>query len=119
MNRIIFGLLTFVVISTPASAKYITGLNGPGVEVTRVFIHQSGAISLYISGEVDNLDNCTSTYRVYIPQDVPGKDQMLTVALTAHSTGKKIGLHGSGCSTTAFWGGTVDVPIVNNLWILK
>jgi hypothetical protein len=107
------------ILSTALQAKYITSLGGPGVEITRVFIHSSGAISLNISGQVDNLDQCTSSSRVYIPHDVAGKDQMLSTALTAFATGQKVGFHGSGCNTTAFWGGTVDVPIVNNMWVSK
>ncbi|MFL0800359.1 MAG: hypothetical protein K6L80_07930 [Agarilytica sp.] len=117
MNKIFFGILLSMAISFPAQAKYITHLSGPGVDVTRVFVHQSGAVSIYISGEVANLDECTSTFRVYIPETVAGKDAMLSVALMAHASGRKIGMHGSGCSTTQFWGGTVDVPIVNNLWV--
>lgn len=119
MYKAIVSLLALIIISPSVSAKYITPLNGPGVEITRVFVHDTGAISLYISGTVDNLDNCTSTFRVFIPHDLAGKDEMLTVALTAHTTGKKIGLHGSGCSTTNFWGGTVDVPIINSLWMFQ
>ncbi len=107
--------LTFICL--PSYAKYITPLNGPGVDVSRVFVHKSGAISLYISGSTQNLDQCTGTNRVYIPEAVQGKEAMLSVALMAYATGKKIGMHGSGCSTTAFWGGTTDVPIVDNLWL--
>ncbi len=117
MKQLILGIILIMIVSTTAYAKYITPLNGPGVEVTRVFIHTQGGISLYISGEVINLDGCTKTYRVYIPETVIGKDAMLSVALTAKTSGKKIGIHGSGCGTTPFWGGTVDVPIVNNLWM--
>lgn len=113
------GLLLAVLISVPAQAKYITPLNGPGVEITRYFVHKNGSISLYISGEVVNLDECTSTYRVYISHDLPGKEAMLSAALAAFASGKKIGVHGSGCSTTAFWGGTVDVPLVDNLWVFN
>ena len=87
------------------------------MDVTRVFIHESGAVSIYISGDVVNLDKCTSTFRVYIPETLESKDSMLSVALMAYASGKKIGIHGSGCRTTPFWGGTVDVPIVNNLWV--
>ena len=101
------------------SAAYITKLSTHGVEITKFFTHESGAVSLYISGNVDNLDNCTSTFRVYIPHDLPGKDAMVSLALTAFVSGKKVGFHGSGGSTTHFWGGTVDVPIVNNMWIVK
>ena len=117
MKKLISGVILGMIVSGSAYAKYITPLNGPGVEVTRVFIHENGGISLYISGATQNLDQCTSTFRVYIPHTVAGKDAMLSVALTAKASGKKIGIHGSGCSTTSFWGGTVDVPIVNNLWM--
>ncbi len=92
-------------------------MGGPGVEITKILAHESGAVSLYISGPVQNLDQCTSTFRVYIPSDIPGKGAMLSTALMAFASGRKIGIHGSGCSTTVFWGGTVDVPIVNNLWV--
>jgi hypothetical protein len=119
MNKKILILFTCMVVSTNVFAKYITQLNTQGVEITKFFTHQSGAVSLYISGTVENLDQCTSTFRVYIPHDLPGKDVMISTALAAFSSGKKVGFHGSGCSTTSFWGGTVDVPIVNNMWIVK
>ena len=111
------GIILLLGISVSVNAKYVTPLDGPGVDVSRVFIHENGAVSIYISGDVVNLDECTSTFRVYIPETVEGKDAMLSVALMAYASGKKIGVHGSGCSTTPFWGGTVDVPIVNNLWV--
>ena len=117
MKNIIIGIFITSLMSMPAYAMYVTPLAGPGVDVTRVFIHKSGAVSIYISGDTQNLDKCTSTFRVYIPETVAGKDAMLSVALMAHASGKKIGIHGSGCSVTQFWGGTVDVPIVDNLWV--
>lgn len=117
MKKLFISALIAFAIALPLQAKYITPLSGPGVEITRVFIHRTGAISLYISGETENQDKCTSTYRVYIPHDLPGKDLMLSIALTAKASGQKVGFHGSGCSTTAFWGGTVDVPIVDNMWM--
>jgi len=116
MKKILIGFFIALTMSSSAQAKYVTSLAGPGVEITRVFIHQSGAISLYISGETLNLDNCSSTFRVYIPQDLPSKDAMLSVALAAKATGQKVGFHSSRCGTTAFWGGTVDVPIIDNMW---
>ena len=100
-----------------AEAKYITALNGQGVLIERVFVHESGAISIYIAGELKNLDNCTATFRVYIPPTATAKDEMLSLALFAYASGKRVGFHGSGCSTTSFWGGTQDVPIVNNMWV--
>tara|TARA_R110002060_G_scaffold29939_2_gene40385 strand:- start:3320 stop:3679 length:360 start_codon:yes stop_codon:yes gene_type:complete len=119
MYKKILMLLVCVVASSSLCAKYITNLGTQGVEITKYFVHSSGAVSLYISGTVDNLDQCTSTFRVYIPHDLPGKNLMVSTALAAFSSGKKVGFHGSGCSTTAFWGGTVDVPIVNNMWVVK
>jgi hypothetical protein len=119
MNKKILILVTCLIASTNVAAKYITQLNTQGVEITKFFTHQSGAVSLYISGTVANLDQCTSTFRVYIPHDLAGKDVMVSTALAAFASGKKVGFHGSGCSTTSFWGGTVDVPVVNNMWIVK
>ncbi len=104
-------------LSTSLFAAYVTPLNGPGVDITRVFSHENGALTLYISGDVQNLDQCTATYRVHIPHDIAGRDTIVSTALTAFASGKKIGLHASHCSTTPFWGGTVDVPIINNLWV--
>ncbi|MFP3349949.1 hypothetical protein R0K04_00880 [Pseudoalteromonas sp. SIMBA_153] len=116
MNKIY--LVFFIMIfNTSVNAKYVTSLSGPGVEITKFFTHGNGAVSLYISGPVKNLDQCSSTFRVFIPHDLPGKDVLVSAAMMAFSSGKKVGFHGSGCSTTVFWGGTVDVPIINNLWI--
>ncbi|MCG7560816.1 MULTISPECIES: hypothetical protein [Pseudoalteromonas] len=119
MKKKLLVLFTCMLASTSAFGKYITHLNSSGVEITRFFTHENGAVSLYISGAVDNLDECTSTFRVYIPHDLPGKNIMVSSALAAFASGKKVGFHGSGCRTTSFWGGTQDVPIVNNMWIIK
>ena len=91
----------------------------PGVEITKYFTHEAGGITLYISGDVINSDNCPATYRVYIPHDLVGRDSLASAALTAFISGKKIGLHASGCQTTYFWGGSEQVPIINNLWVFK
>lgn len=115
--KYVLTIIILAIFSVGTNAKYVTSLGGPGVEITRFFTHQNGAVSLYISGPVLNSDECTSTFRVYIPHDLPGKDTMVSAAMMAFVSGKKIGLHGSGCSTTRFWGGTVDVPIINNLWV--
>ena len=105
-------------LSISAQSEYITPLDGPGVEIIKVFIHKSGAVSLYISGAVVNLDRCTATSRIYIPHDLAGKDAMLSTALMAFASDNKIEAHGSGCSATVFRGGRTDVPIVDNLWVL-
>lgn len=116
MKKILICLMLFLVV-TPTYAKYITALYGGGVSIERVFVHESGAVSIYINGGIVNLDQCTSTFRVYIPATAKAKDEMLSLALFAYASGKRVGFHGSGCSTTPFWGGTQDVPVVNNMWV--
>lgn len=119
MKRYPLVLLCVVMLSCPiVHAKYVTPLNGPGVEITRFFAHEGGSLTLYISGNIQNLDQCNTTYRVYIPSDTPGIDAMTAAALMAYASGRKIGLHASGCSTTPFWGSSGgEVPIINNLWV--
>ncbi|OLF75145.1 hypothetical protein AWH60_11000 [Pseudoalteromonas haloplanktis] len=80
-------------------------------------LYFAGLISKQLSQPVKNLDQCSPTFRVFIPHDLPGKDVLVSAAMMTFSSGKKVGFHGSGFSTTVFWGGTVDVPIINNLWI--
>lgn len=116
MKKFLICLMLFLATSS-AHAKYITALNGAGVSIERVFVHESGAVSIYISGDIVNLDQCTSTFRVYIPPTAIAKGEMLSLALFAYASGKRVGFHGSGCSTTPFWGGTQDVPVVNNMWV--
>jgi len=112
-------VLILLMVSSVVHSKYVTLLNGPGVEITRVFSHTSGAVTLYISGTVVNLDQCNTTYRVYIPHDIAGHDTMVSTALMAYASGKKVGMHASGCNTTAFWGASGgQVPIIDNLWTL-
>jgi hypothetical protein len=110
-------LLFSLIASASSFAKYVTYLSDPGVEITKFFTHSNGAVSLYITGETRNLDECTSTFRVYIPHDLDGRQNLVSAALMAFASGKKIGLHASHCGTTTFWGGTVDVPIIDNLWV--
>lgn len=114
-----FLAILLVAISQSTFAQYFTPLNGPGVEITKVFSHTSGALSLIIEGAVENRDGCAGVSRVYIPHDLAGSQTIVSTALMAFASGKKIGLYASACKTTAFWGGTVDVAIVNNLWVFK
>lgn len=114
-----FVVVILVAISQSAFAQYFTPLNGPGVEISKVFSHTGGAISLIIEGAVENRDGCTGVSRVYIPADLVGHQVMVSTALMAFASGKKIGLYASACKTTEFWGGEVDVAIVNNLWVFK
>lgn len=43
---------------------------------------------------------------VYIPPTATAKDEMLSLALFAYASGKRVGFHDSGCSTTLFGGST-------------
>jgi len=73
----------------------------------RVFVHESGAVSIYISGDIVNLDQCTSTFRVYISPTATAKDEMLSLALFAYASGKRVGFIekvGSGLSSCLFVG---------------
>lgn len=119
MKVIVFIALTLILFSVGVSAKYITKQNTSGVEIDSYFAHSNGAVSLIISGSVENLDECTSATRVYIPHDIPGKELLVSVSLSAFMSGKRVGFHGSGCGTTPFWGGSIDVPIVDNMWVIK
>ncbi len=113
---IVLGFITLLFVGG-AQAKYFTPLNGPGVEITRYFTHSGGGVTLYISGSVQNLDKCAVTDRVHLKGDLPGHKAMVSAALAAFVSGKKIGMHASGCEQIPFWGGGTMTPIINNLWV--
>ncbi len=117
----IFNLLVALFITSGASGQYFTPLGGPGVQVTRFFTHSGGGVTLYISGEVKNLDDCPVTTRVHLKGDLPGHQNMISAALMAFASGKRIGLHASGCEYIPFWGGSGggQVPVINNLWVFE
>ncbi len=106
-------------IASQVQAKYFTALNGPGVKITQYFTHSGGGITLYISGDVLNQDNCAITNRVHLKGDLPGHKNMVTAALAAFAAGNTIGLHASGCEVIPFWGGGQMTPIISDLWVFK
>lgn len=109
--------LTFSFIS---NAKYFTNYHSIGVEITRIHNHSNGAVTLIISGDVDNLDQCAVTTRVHLKGDLDGHKQMAASAMLAFASGKKVGLHASGCEIIPFWGASGGLtPVINNLWLLK
>jgi len=114
-------LFVLVLILAPvySQAKYFTPLDGPGVTITRFFTHSGGGVTLYISGSVQNLDGCPVTNRVHLKGNLEGHKNMVSAALMAYASGKKIGLHAQGCELIPFWGtsGGGAVPIINNLWV--
>ncbi|TQV86923.1 hypothetical protein [Aliikangiella coralliicola] len=101
-----------------ANAKYFTDYNA-GVTITRIHVHSGGGITLHISGAVKNLDGCAVTDKVHLKGNLAGHQNMLSHAMMAFTTGKKVGLHASGCEVIPFWGGGLMTPIIDNLWVFK
>ena len=58
--------------------------------------------------------------QTFMPANMAGKDAMST-ALTAFTTGKKIGIYDSGCDVTPSGAvkGRDDVATVSHLWIFS
>lgn len=107
-------------ISFKGNAAYFTPLDGPGVTIVKMHFHDQGGVTLHISGEVLNSDDCPVTSRVHIPKELPGLNNMLSASLMAYTTGKRIGIHLSGCESIPFWGaGGGLTPIVQNLWVFS
>ncbi|AQW61489.1 MULTISPECIES: hypothetical protein [Vibrio] len=113
-------LMLFSISPLTSNAKYFTALNSEGVEITRIHNHANGGLTLYISGSIVNLDNCTVTSRVHLKGDLKGHDNMVSAALMAFATGKRIGLHASGCEIIPFWGTSGGLtPVISDLWVLN
>ena len=99
------------------AAGYLTDLNMPEVTITKVFSHQNGAVTLFVSGIPANPDSCNDITHVHIKADNLGLKNIAASALTAFAAGKKVGLYTSGCEIIPFWGGTNTRPIITDLWI--
>ena len=113
-------IIVLLFLSSSAFADYFTPLDGPGVTIVKMHFHDQGGVTLHISGAVQNLDDCSVASRVHIPKDLSGLNNMLSASLMAYTTGKKIGLHVSGCESIPFWGsGGGLTPIVKNLWVFN
>lgn len=103
-----------------SNAKYVTALNSEDVEITRINNHVNGGLTLYISVSMVNLDNCTVTSRVHLKGNLKGHDNMVSAVLMAFATGKRIGLHASGCEIIPFLGTSGDLtPVISDLWVLN
>lgn len=101
---IIASIVTLLTYPFITNAKYFTNYHSVGVEITRIHNHYNGAVTLIISGDVDNLDQCAVTTRVHLKGDLEGHNQMVASAMLAFAAGKNIGLHASGCEIIPFWG---------------
>lgn len=114
-SLLILGLLC---MSHAASAAgYLTSLNNPEATITSVFTHAEGHVTLIVSGITLNPDECGDLGLVHIQADLPGHKNLVSAALTAFASGKKVGLYSTGCEIIPFWGGTSTRPVIHNLWI--
>ena len=107
--------LFFVMLLFPVagySSGYLTPL-GTGVEIHKIHAHPTGAITLWVNGAgIANPDNCGSTNLVHI-EATGGYETLVSMALTAYVSGKKIGLWSTQCSTIPFLGGADNLPDSN------
>ena len=99
--------------------EYLTDLNGPGVTIKQYFVHNGGGLSLILNENITKPSSCNVTSHVYIKPDTVGYNVMVSAALAAFAAGKPIGLHGDGCETVPFWGGSNTRPIVTDLWVFQ
>ncbi|KZY41288.1 hypothetical protein A3757_17995 [Oleiphilus sp. HI0117] len=99
--------------------EYLTDLSGPGVTIKRYFVHKNGGLSLILNENVPKNSECNVKNHVYIKPDINGQSLMTSAALAAFASGKAIGLHGDGCETIPFWGGSSTRPIVTDLWVFE
>lgn len=115
MKRLAFLLTLFFPISG-LSAGYLTPL-GTGIDIHKVHAHPDGAITLWIEqSSISNPDGCGRTGLVHI-KAAGGYETLVSMVLTAYTSGKKIGLWSTGCEFIPFWGGPHTYPVVNNIWI--
>lgn len=120
MKIILRTLLLFLIFSEAANAAgYLTPLSGNGVTINRYFTHSGGGVTLIISGTINNPDNCQVTDRVHLKGNLNGHNNMVSAALAAFASGKQVGLWSRGCESIPFWGGGIQTPIVENLWVIK
>lgn len=111
--------LSIVLSSNAFASGYLVPL-GQGVTIQKVHAHGEGGVTLWVgSSEIQNPDSCDRLDKVHIKPTEPGYQTMLTVAMTAYASNKKVGFWSPNCAIIPFWGGTKTFPIVNNLWITE
>jgi hypothetical protein len=111
-------MLVFCLLCQPTlAAGYLTP-NGTGVTINKMTMHANGGVTLWVSG-VTNADNCGDSTLVHLKGDLPGHNHMVSAAMAAYLSGKKVGLWSTGCDIIPFWGGTTTRPIIHTLWITE
>ncbi len=124
MLKKIFLISTFLLVliswNTDVTASgYLTSLQTSDVKTTKIFTHEDGGVTLFLSGSLINPDNCDTTERVHFKADLPGRHNLTSAAMAAFLTGKRIGLWSSGCEEIPFWGQGIQTPIITNLWVFN
>jgi len=104
-----------IVPSLSFASGYLTPY-GQGVTIQKYTMHGDGGMTLWVSG-ISNPDNCTDTNLVHIKSTMPGYNGMVSAAMAAYASGKKIGLWSNGCEVIPFWGGSATKPIIHTLWV--
>lgn len=117
MKTLVTALLILCCASALA-AGYLTPL-GSGVTIQKILAHENGGFTIWVdSASVSNPDGCGDTSKLHVRASTPGHDTMLSVALAAYISGRKVGMWSrTGCDIIPFWGGLHTRPIVSDLWI--
>lgn len=110
-------LVVTCLASTANASGYLTALD-QGVVVNRYLMHSGGGMTIWVSG-ISNPDGCGRSDMVHLKGDLVGHDKMVAAVLAASASGRKVGFWSTGCEIIPFWGGTVTVPIVANLWVIE
>ena len=114
--KLITSLLILALSTSSLASGYLVTL-GSGVTIDKIHAHGNGAITLWVNpASLSNPDGCGGTDKVHI-KAVGNYQTIVSVALTAYTANKKLGLWSTGCEIIPFWGGSTTFPIVNNVWI--
>jgi len=100
------------------AAGYLTPLTS-GVEVDGYFMHETGAVTVFVSVALTNPDGCSNMSRLHIKTSTSGLENMVAAVMTAHASGRTVGFFANGCETLAFWGGATQSPIITNVWVVN
>ncbi len=105
---ILAALFALAMAGGPARAY---GPGGSGVTVKRILL-EHGETYLEFSAPPGNPDGCATVQFVHLPSTLPNFQAYLSLAMTAMSTGMKVGYWVDGCSWSS-WGPTVKLYHLN------
>ena len=90
-----------------------------GTLVQSIHSYDNQIVIKFVEHAPHNPDGCDVTYMAYINDTSKNYSQVLTIALAAQASGKKLGVWSRKCSVIPFWGGTNTVPHIDALWIVE